>query len=120
MSVVQRIGSLISGLSFGRGSYRRLAGKEIAINHRGALLGAPAIEMRLHRREERDDRDEPARPRPRRVDEPAPSSAGDAPPERGLSRGTLWWILVAALLLLVAKIGKHFDEYLRRTLESKV
>jgi len=76
--------------------------------------------MKLHRREERDDRDEPVRPRPRRVDEPAPSSAGDAPPERGLSRGTLWWILAAALLLLVAIVAQHFDEYLRRTIESKV
>src|SRR5215210_317958 len=76
--------------------------------------------MRQHRREERDDRDEPVRSRPRRIDEPAPSSTGDAPPERGLSRGTLWWILIAALLLLVAIVAQHFDEYLRRTIESKV
>jgi hypothetical protein len=76
--------------------------------------------MKLHRREEHNDRDETVRPRPQRVDEPAPSSSGDAPPEPGLSRRVLWWILAASLLLLIAIVAQHFDEYLRRTIESNV
>ncbi len=35
-------------------------------------------------------------------------------------RGILWIVLIAALLLIVVLIARHFDEYLRRTLEAKV
>jgi hypothetical protein len=35
-------------------------------------------------------------------------------------RGLLWVTLIAALLLLAVFIARHFDEYLRRTLEAKV
>jgi hypothetical protein len=35
-------------------------------------------------------------------------------------RGLLWVTLIAALLLLGYFIARHFDEYLRRTLEAKV
>ena len=35
-------------------------------------------------------------------------------------RGILWIVLVAALLLIVVLVARHFDEYLRRTLEAKV
>lgn len=76
--------------------------------------------MRLHRREEKDIQDEPARPGPKRVEGPAQPSSDEAPPERGLSRGLLWWVLIAAVLVLVAVVAQHFDEFLRRTLESKM
>jgi hypothetical protein len=35
-------------------------------------------------------------------------------------RGLLWVILISALLLLGFFIARHFDEYLRRTLETKI
>ena len=35
-------------------------------------------------------------------------------------RGILWIALIAALLLIAVLIARHFDEYLRRTLEAKV
>ncbi|HTG33436.1 MAG TPA: DUF748 domain-containing protein [Thermoanaerobaculia bacterium] len=42
-------------------------------------------------------------------------------PRQPLSRrGILWIVLIAALLLIVVLIARHFDEYLRRTLEAKV
>lgn len=63
-----------------------------------------------------EDRDEPIRPGPRKVD-----PLRDAPPGRPVSHRTLLgWILAAALLLLIAIISQHFDEFLRRTLESKI
>ena len=35
-------------------------------------------------------------------------------------RGLLWVIAIAGLLLLALFVARHFDEYLRRTLESKI
>lgn len=75
--------------------------------------------MKLRRREERDDSGEPVRPRPKRVEEPAhtPHDTSNAP---GLSRRVLRWILAAAVLVLIAVVAQHFDEFLRRTLESRI
>lgn len=72
--------------------------------------------MKLHRREEREDRGEPVRPRPTKAAEPPRPVRGAAPPERRI----LWLILVAAVLVLIAIVAQHLDEYLRRTLESKI
>lgn len=76
--------------------------------------------MRLNRRDEqeRDEHAGPVRTRPHQVDEaPAPE---ERLPEPGLSRPVLWWILAAALLVLIAVVAQNFDEFLRRTLESKI
>ncbi len=35
-------------------------------------------------------------------------------------RGILWLALIAAVLLILALVARHFDEYLRRTLEAKI
>jgi hypothetical protein len=35
-------------------------------------------------------------------------------------RGVLWIVLIAAVALLFLLIARHFDEYLRRTLEAKI
>lgn len=74
--------------------------------------------MRLRRREEHEERGEPVRPGPRKIDKPARPSP--EAPEPGLTRGTLWWILIAGVLVLLAVVAQHFDEYLRRTLEAKI
>lgn len=76
--------------------------------------------MKLRRKEEHEHRDEPVRTGPRKIDEPPRPRADKAPPEPGISRGTLWWILAAGVLVLLAVVAQHFDEYLRRTIESKV
>jgi hypothetical protein len=66
--------------------------------------------------EERDDHEKPVRHGPKRVEKPR-----EAPPERQAPRRSLLaWILVAALLLILAIVAQHFDEYLRRTIEAKV
>ncbi len=65
--------------------------------------------MKLQRREETAHRDEPAPPTPH-----------ERHPDQGLSRGTLWWILAAGVLVLLTVVAQHFDEYLRRTLEAKI
>lgn len=74
--------------------------------------------MKLRRRHEQEDRAEPIRPGPRRVEKEA--APPEAPREPGLNRPTLWWILAAAVLVLVAVVAQNFDEFLRRTLESKI
>jgi hypothetical protein len=76
--------------------------------------------MKLRRREESEHRGEPVRTGPRKIDEPPRPREDKAPPVPGLSRGTLWWILAAGVLVLLAVVAQHFDEYLRRTLESKM
>lgn len=76
--------------------------------------------MKLRRREEQVDRGEAVRPGPRKIDERARSTPHKASPEPGLTRGTLWWILAAGVLVLLAVVAQHFDEYLRRTLEAKI
>lgn len=76
--------------------------------------------MRLRRREEQGDPGEPVQPAPRRAGEQERAAPGEAPPDPGLSRRVLWWILAAALLVLIAVVAQHFDEFLRRTLESKI
>jgi hypothetical protein len=54
---------------------------------------------------------------PREV--PAPSATRK--PRQPLGRrGLLWIVVLGALALLVALVASHFDEYLRRTLESKM
>ncbi|HJX29032.1 MAG TPA: DUF748 domain-containing protein [Thermoanaerobaculia bacterium] len=83
--------------------------------------------MRLQRRDESDrrERDEPTGP-PLPVHEPeeatsgAPDSPGTAPQDPGISRRLLWWILAAAVLLLITLVAQNFDEYLRRMLEAKM
>ncbi|HEY4591155.1 MAG TPA: DUF748 domain-containing protein, partial [Thermoanaerobaculia bacterium] len=59
---------------------------------------------------------EPIEPEPPRQPE-TPTRQPRAPLGR---RGLLWVILAAAVVLLAVFIAHHFDEYLRRTLESKV
>jgi len=64
-----------------------------------------------------------AEPRERYEPEPEPprQSQDTKHPRAPLGqRGLLWVILAAAVVLLIAFIAHHFDEYLRRTLESKV
>ncbi|MFL6261763.1 MAG: DUF748 domain-containing protein [Thermoanaerobaculia bacterium] len=61
------------------------------------------------------ERHEPVEPEPPR--QPQETRHPRAPLGR---RGLLWVVLAAAVVLLVAFIAHHFDEYLRRTLESKV
>lgn len=75
--------------------------------------------MKLHKRPafSRDVDSEPVRTGPRRIGEDdKPRKA----PEQPVSRSLLWWILAAALLLLIAIASRHFDEFLRRTLEAKI
>src|SRR5262245_39837972 len=77
--------------------------------------------MRLRRREEQDDGSVRVRTGPRSVGAPPrPVFPDKTPAEPGLSRGTLWWILAAGVLVLLTVVAQHFDEYLRRTLESKI
>jgi Domain of Unknown Function (DUF748) len=57
---------------------------------------------------------EPAEPEPRRPEE---TGQPRAPSGR---RGLLWVILAAAVVLVIALVAHSFDEYLRRTLESKI
>ena len=59
---------------------------------------------------------EPIEPEPPRQPE-TPTRQPRAPLGR---RGLLWVILAAAVVLLAVFIAHHFDEYLRRTPESKV
>jgi hypothetical protein len=63
---------------------------------------------------ERHFREEPEAPQP-------PSRTEEQRPRRPLGRrGTLWIVLLSALVLLLLLVARHFDEYLRRTLESKI
>lgn len=75
--------------------------------------------MKLHRRPapERDTPDEPVRPGPRRIGEDT-KTRREPPPVT--QRTILWWVLAAALLLIAAIVSRHFDEFLRRTLEAKI
>ncbi|HSN87190.1 MAG TPA: DUF748 domain-containing protein [Thermoanaerobaculia bacterium] len=73
--------------------------------------------MKLHKKEQ-DVQDEPARPGPRRIGENEEPRKGA--PEQPVSRSLLWAILAAALLLILAIVSQHFDEFLRRTLEAKI
>lgn len=77
--------------------------------------------MRLQRRDEseRDERNTSGPPLPIH-NEPSDSAPGASPQDSGISRRLLWWILAASLLLLIALVAQNFDEYLRRTLETKV
>lgn len=59
---------------------------------------------------------EPVEPEPPRHRE-TPRTQPRAPLGR---RGLLWVILAAAVVLLAVFIAHHFDEYLRRTLETKI
>jgi uncharacterized protein DUF748 len=61
------------------------------------------------------ERHEPVEPEPPR--RPEEMRHPRAPLGR---RGLLWVILAAAVVLLIAFIAHHFDEYLRRTLEGKI
>ncbi|HKV09608.1 MAG TPA: DUF748 domain-containing protein [Thermoanaerobaculia bacterium] len=76
--------------------------------------------MKLHKRPafSRDADHESPRTGPRRIGED--DKPQKAPPEQRVSRSLLWWILAAALLLIVAIVSRHFDEFLRRTLETKI
>ena len=76
--------------------------------------------MKLHKRPafSRDVDNESARTGPRRIGED--DKPRKAPPEQPVSRSLLWWILAAALLLIIAIASRHFDEFLRRTLEAKI
>jgi Domain of Unknown Function (DUF748) len=52
---------------------------------------------------------------------PPPSKAEVRPPRAPMGqRGLLWVIALSATALLLLLVARHFDEYLRRTLESKV
>ncbi len=62
------------------------------------------------------ERYEPVEPEPPRQQE-TPTTQPRAPLGR---RGLLWIILAAAVVLLAVFIAHHFDEYLRRTLETKI
>lgn len=67
---------------------------------------------RAFRPHERHDRTEPERP---------PEAQPKHRPKEPLSQRTLLWIVAgAALALLVLFVARHFDEYLRRTLEAKI
>ena len=72
--------------------------------------------MKLHKKEQAVH-DEPARPGPRRIGESEEPRKGAPQP---VSRSLLWAILAAALLLIIAIVSQHFDEFLRRTLEAKI
>ncbi|HEY7215846.1 MAG TPA: DUF748 domain-containing protein [Thermoanaerobaculia bacterium] len=61
---------------------------------------------------ERQDWHEPETPRQERK-EPAPRWPLS-------ERGLLWVILISAVVLLGFLVARHFDEYLRRTLESRI
>lgn len=75
--------------------------------------------MKLHRKPaaERDVQDEPVQPGPRRIGEDT-KTRREPPPVT--QRTILWWVLAAALLLIVVIVSRHFDEFLRRTLEAKM
>ncbi|MFL6194727.1 MAG: DUF748 domain-containing protein [Thermoanaerobaculia bacterium] len=64
-------------------------------------------------RQPRVREDEPEAPRPTQTEERRPSS----PPGR---RGIVWIVLLSALAVLALIVARHFDEYLRRTLEAKI
>jgi hypothetical protein len=71
--------------------------------------------------------DEPERPGPRRTEEREPAERRPEPsPGRGRltprGRRRLLWVagVIAVLLLIAALVSRHFDEYLRRTLETKI
>lgn len=67
---------------------------------------------RALRPHERHDRHEPETPQ---------ESRPQHQPKDPLSRRTLLWIIAgAALALLALFVARHFDEYLRRTLEAKI
>ena len=74
---------------------------------RGRMLNRAYAEPR--------ERHEPIEPEP--LQRPEETKHPRAPLGR---RGLLWVILAAALVLLIALVARHFDEYLRRTLESKI
>lgn len=64
------------------------------------------------RPQERHDRSEPETP---------PESQPKHQPREPLSQRTLLWVIAgAALALLILFVARHFDEYLRRTLEAKI
>jgi hypothetical protein len=62
---------------------------------------------------ERQDPSEPETPAP-------PGPEPSRPREPLGRRGLLWVIALAGLALIVLFVARHFDEYLRRTLESKI
>src|SRR5215204_4815101 len=67
---------------------------------------------RALRPRERHDRTEPETP---------PRSQPKHHPREPLSQRTLLWVIAGATLaLLVLFVARHFDEYLRRTLEAKI
>lgn len=65
----------------------------------------------LHR--ERPEYTEPEPPPPSRTEPRSPRAPLG-------QRGLLWVIALSALALLLLFVARHFDEYLRRTLESKI
>lgn len=75
--------------------------------------------MKLHRKHitEQGTPKEPVRPGPRRIGEDT-RTRREPPPVT--QRTILWWVLAAALLLIAAIASRHFDEFLRRTLEAKI
>jgi uncharacterized protein DUF748 len=60
----------------------------------------------------RERPEEPEPEAPRRREAPRPGGLGE--------RGLLWIIALSALALLAFFVARHFDEYLRRTLETKI
>src|SRR5947199_5634115 len=59
---------------------------------------------------------EPVEPEPPR----RPEETTRQPPAPLGRRGLLWVILAAAVVLVIALVAHSFDEYLRRTLETKI
>lgn len=62
---------------------------------------------------------EPERPGPRRTEDPKPHRP-EPPAGRHVPRWALWTTALAAFLLLALVVYYHSDEFLRRTLESKI
>ncbi|HYO13899.1 MAG TPA: hypothetical protein VE685_11955, partial [Thermoanaerobaculia bacterium] len=62
---------------------------------------------------------EPERPGPRRTEDPKPQRS-EPPAGRHVPRWALWTTALVAFLLLALVVYYHSDEFLRRTLESKI